>query len=111
MSPAAATAADRFAGSRVMRSSSVVSVVSVGASAVSEAQRKNGHNREGGTSGQAPNGATWLGSPLPGQLLLYVAATAPALALAWISVASLRTHWFVAHSVFPLRTRDPPLRK
>jgi peptidoglycan/LPS O-acetylase OafA/YrhL len=28
---------------------------------------------------------TWLGSPLPGQLLFYVVATAPALALAWAS--------------------------
>jgi peptidoglycan/LPS O-acetylase OafA/YrhL len=28
---------------------------------------------------------TWLGSPLPGQLLFYVAATAPAFVLAWAS--------------------------
>jgi peptidoglycan/LPS O-acetylase OafA/YrhL len=28
---------------------------------------------------------TWLGSPLPGQLLFYVVATAPALLLAWAS--------------------------
>ena len=28
---------------------------------------------------------TWLGSPLPGQILFYVVTTAPALLLAWAS--------------------------
>ena len=46
---------------------------------------------------------TWLGSPLPGQLLFYIAATAPALALAWISWHFYERQWLALTRY--LRTR------
>ena len=45
---------------------------------------------------------TWLGSPLPGQLLFYVAATAPALALAWISWHLYERQWLALARVLPV---------
>jgi peptidoglycan/LPS O-acetylase OafA/YrhL len=44
---------------------------------------------------------TWLDSPLPGQLLFYVVATAPALALAWVSWHALEA------PILKLRRRVP----
>ena len=46
---------------------------------------------------------TWLGSPLPGQLLFYVAATAPALALAWISWHLYERQWLALTGTSPTR--------
>ena len=50
---------------------------------------------------------TWLGSPLPGQLLFYVAATAPALALAWISWHLYERQWLAIARYLPY-PRVPP---
>jgi peptidoglycan/LPS O-acetylase OafA/YrhL len=44
---------------------------------------------------------TWLGSPLPGQLLFYVVATAPALALAWASWHLFEKQWLKLNRYFP----------
>jgi peptidoglycan/LPS O-acetylase OafA/YrhL len=44
---------------------------------------------------------TWLGSPLPGQLLFYVVATAPALALAWASWHLLEAPLLRLRRLFP----------
>lgn len=44
---------------------------------------------------------TALGSPLPGQLLFYVAATAPALALAWVSWHAYERQWLRLTRYFP----------
>ncbi|HUE86999.1 MAG TPA: acyltransferase [Vicinamibacterales bacterium] len=48
---------------------------------------------------------TWLGSPLPGQLLFYVAATAPALALAWLSWHVYERRWLALARHFPYARR------
>jgi peptidoglycan/LPS O-acetylase OafA/YrhL len=53
---------------------------------------------------------TWLGSPLPGQLLFYVAATAPALALAWISWHLYERQWLAIARYFPY-PRVPPTQR
>jgi peptidoglycan/LPS O-acetylase OafA/YrhL len=45
--------------------------------------------------------ATWFGSPLPGQLLFYVVATAPALALAWVSWHLLEAPILRLRRLFP----------
>ena len=52
---------------------------------------------------------TWLGSPLPGQLLFYVVATAPALALAWASWHLYERQWLKLTRYFPYgRTSAEP---
>lgn len=48
---------------------------------------------------------TWLESPLPGQLLFYVATTAPALALAWISWHAYERQWLALTRYFPYARR------
>jgi peptidoglycan/LPS O-acetylase OafA/YrhL len=48
---------------------------------------------------------TWFGSPLPGQLLFYVAATAPALALAWLSWHVYERRWLALARYFPYARR------
>ena len=53
---------------------------------------------------------TVLGSPLPGQLLFYVAATAPALALAWVSWHLYERQWLALTRYFPYpRGSTPPI--
>jgi peptidoglycan/LPS O-acetylase OafA/YrhL len=44
---------------------------------------------------------TWMGSPLPGQLLFYVVATAPAFLLAWLSWHALERPVLALKSMFP----------
>ncbi len=51
---------------------------------------------------------TWLGSPLPGQLLFYLVATAPALALAWISWHLYERQWLALARYFPYPRRPVP---
>jgi peptidoglycan/LPS O-acetylase OafA/YrhL len=46
---------------------------------------------------------TLLGSPLPGQLLFYVVATAPALAAAWLSWHLFEKHFLKLKKYFPAR--------
>ncbi|HVL66369.1 MAG TPA: acyltransferase [Vicinamibacterales bacterium] len=49
---------------------------------------------------------TWLGSPLPGQILFYVAATAPALVLAWLSWHLWERRWLELAKYFPYGRRS-----
>jgi peptidoglycan/LPS O-acetylase OafA/YrhL len=49
---------------------------------------------------------TWLGSPLPGQLLFYVAATAPAFLLAWASWHVYEKQVLKLRQFFPYRGGD-----
>jgi len=52
---------------------------------------------------------TLFGSPLPGQLLFYVAATIPALALAWLSWHLYERQWLTLTKNFPYpRSPVPP---
>jgi peptidoglycan/LPS O-acetylase OafA/YrhL len=50
-----------------------------------------------------------FGSPLPGQLLFYIAATAPALALAWVSWHLYERQWLGLTRYFPYARRPSPL--
>ncbi len=51
---------------------------------------------------------TLLGSPLPGQLLFYVAASVPALALAWLSWHLYEKPWLSLKRFFPATERPAP---
>jgi peptidoglycan/LPS O-acetylase OafA/YrhL len=51
---------------------------------------------------------TWLGSPLPGQLLFYVVATAPAFALAWLSWHLYEKQFLRMKAFFPYGRRTLP---
>jgi peptidoglycan/LPS O-acetylase OafA/YrhL len=44
---------------------------------------------------------TWMGSPLPGQMLFYVVATAPAFLLAWLSWHLLESRVLALKGRFP----------
>jgi peptidoglycan/LPS O-acetylase OafA/YrhL len=44
---------------------------------------------------------TWMGSPLPGQLLFYIVATAPAFLLAWLSWHLLESRALALKGYFP----------
>lgn len=53
---------------------------------------------------------TMFGSPLPGQLLFYIVATVPALALAWASWHLYERHWLRLAKSFPYARPAPDNR-